>query len=278
MNEVTLVHKPTVIALAEMTLLPDGLNEMLDWVESYRPECLPEETIFDKDKRAFTLFPHHGKEDKRQLTGNELLVELAGRSCYHSYGVKAGRKRNAEYVGRMLFPETGTMPHASVAYHAKMSFFVAGVSRRLSHELIRHYVGSDRHEEGSPSQESTRYTLQPGFFVVPPYIEQHGLTDEFGSAMRLSYNIYRRFLDKQEREFEGLHGKPPSGKERKRIYEAAAGLLPMQTATSFVWTANPVSLAKMFKERRDEAADLEFQALANQWHSLCCDRWPNLFR
>lgn len=277
-NEITLVTKPTVIALAEMTLLPGGLNEMLDWVNSYRPECLPDETIFDKDKRAFTLFPHQGKEGNRALTGNELLVELAGRSCYHSYGQKAGRKTNSEYVGRMLFPEKGIMPHASVGYHAKMSFFVAGVSRRLSHELIRHYVGSDRHEEGSPSQESTRYTFHPGFFVVPPYVEQHELTDEFESAMRMSHRVYKKFIAVQESEFGSLHGKAPSGKDRKRIYEAAAGLLPMQAATSFVWTANPVALSKMFRERTDEAADLEFQRLAKQWQALCVERWPNLFK
>lgn len=38
----------------------------------------------------------------------------------------------------------------SILYHAKMTFFFAGVSRKFSHQFIRNYVGSDRTEEGSP--------------------------------------------------------------------------------------------------------------------------------
>ncbi len=49
-------------------------------------------------------------------------------------------------------------------------------------------------------------------------------------------------------------------------------------ATSFVWTANPVALAKMFRERTAPAADLEFQRLALQWQRLCQTQWPNLFQ
>jgi len=277
-HHITLVTEPTVIPIAEMNLIPEGLNSMMDWVADYRPECLPEKTLFDKDKRAMALFPHHGAENSRSLTGNELLVELAGRSCYHSYGAKAGRKSNAEYVGRMLFPEAGTMPHGSVAYHAKMSFFIAGVSRRLSHELIRHYVGSDRNEEGSPSQESTRYTEHPGYFVVHPYLNSKETREEFFVSMARSYFDYRDFLGREVSRYKYLHGSEPHGKSRKRIYEAAAGLLPMQAATSFVWTSNPAALTKLFKERTDEAADAEFQQLAGKWQAVCRERWPNLFR
>lgn len=292
-----MISQPTVIVLAEQKLDVTGLNELLDWVKDYRPECVPDDLPFGAEDRAMALFPHRGREGEgtpatepdpknwsRRLTDNELLTELAGRECYHSYGLKAGRKDNAEYLGRMLFPEDPKMlPHASVAYHAKMTFFLAGISRRVSHELIRHYVGADRSEEGSPSQESTRYTFHPGHFAVPPYVldrQEKGwdtALSEFEAAMQSAYDNYLRFISdaedmfSEERPYEKL-----TGIDRKRIYEAAAGLLPMQACTSMVWTTNPLALGKLFKERCSEAADREFQRFALVWRALSQERWPNL--
>lgn len=268
---VTLLLQPTIIPLAEMNLISQGIDDLAKWVEDYRPECVP-----SKNARGNDLFPHDRTElPYRVLTGNELLVELAGRNCYHSYGAKAGKKSNAEYIAHT---QSGTVPHRSIMYHAKMTFFVAGISRRVSHELIRHYVGADRSEEGSPSQESTRYTHHPGHFVVPPrMIGQERAVERFTEDMNGAYRAYRDYIDRETEAHRAASGEEPRGMARKRIYEAAAGLLPMQAATSLVWTANPVSLQKMFMERTDESADAEFARLAGQWRELCVTRWPNLF-
>lgn len=297
MTDIRLITEPTIIVLADMQLDTNGANQLLDWVSDYRPECVPDELPKDAEGRALALFPHNGRGDTgemivvgpagtsrngtRQLTGNELLVELAGRECYHSYGLKAGRKDNREYIARMLFPEEpGMLPHASVAYHAKMTFFLAGISRRVSHELIRHYVGADRSEEGSPSQESTRYTFHPGHFAVPPYVLDRGVSaaTTFYVAMESAYQRYLSFIDQEEGAWEHAHGKKPTAIDRKRIYEAAAGLLPMQACTSMVWTTNPLALSKLFSERCSEAADKEFQRFAVKWRDVAEARWPNLFR
>lgn len=285
-NAIRLITEPTVIVLAEQKLDTLGLNLLLDWVQDYRPECVPDDLPAGARHRAMALFPHDGfelpvVEGGRAITDNELLVELAGRECYHSYGLKAGRKDNREYLERMLFPEDpGMLPHASVAYHAKMTFFVAGVSRRVSHELIRHYVGADRSEEGSPSQESTRYTFHPGHFAVPPYVIEAGqaAVTMFEEDMQSAYNNYLRFVEYEVAAFIQRHGAPPTAIDRKRIYEAAAGFLPMQACTSFVWTTNPLALGKLFKERCSAAADREFQRFATVWQQIALTRWPNLFR
>ena len=267
---VTILFQPVVIPLAEMTILPQGLDDLVEWVGDYRPECLPGENPTGTD-----LFPHDGTEGGRSLTGNELLVELAGRNCYHSYGAKAGKKSNRDYIAHT---QSGTVPHRSIMYHAKMTFLVAGISRRVSHELIRHYVGADRSEEGSPSQESTRYTHHPGHFVVPPKMALDGqAVEQFMAAMASAYTEYRDYIDREVEAYRAASGEEPKGLTRKRIYEAAAGLLPMQAATSLVWTTNPVALAKMFAERTDETADAEFRRLALRWQRLCVARWPNLF-
>lgn len=262
---------PTVALIADMRIENTGLEQMVEWVKDHRPECMPDDYSGTND-----LFPHDLTEDGRELTHNELLVELAGRKCYDSFGVKAGRKSNSDYI---LHTQAGEVPHASILYHAKMTFFLGGVSRRVSHEFIRNYVGSDRNEEGSPSQESTRFTHHYGWFVAPPrYIGDERLMAFFTKEMSMAYGGYAAMIFHEINDYKIKNdGREPKGLERKRIYEAAAGLLPMQSETSWVWTTNPMALAKMVRERTDESADLEFRRLAETIARVAYARSPNLF-
>lgn len=261
-----LTDDPTVACIANMAFYAPGLIQMADWVSSRAPQCLP-----DNFERWVDLFPH----DMAHESDNELLVELAGRKCYNSFGLKAGRKTNREYIAST---QSGPIPHASIMYHAKMSFFIGGVSRRVSHELIRHYVGADRTEEGSPSQESTRYVEHAGFYVAHPAILQN--REELGffaSAMGRNYSEYRAYIDRCVSAYTAEHGAPPKGMDRKRIFESASPYLSHACETSFIWTTNPIALQKMFKERDHDAADLEYRRLAQTWKKVCLERWPNLF-
>ena len=245
-------------------------------------ECGRNEVTINKHGVAHDGWEETSDEDVYCVTvpNRTLLVRrdrkvVVCANCYHSYGAKAGKKSNADYIAHT---QSGTVPHRSIMYHAKMTFFVAGISRRVSHELIRHYVGADRSEEGSPSQESTRYTHHPGQFVVPPKMASDGkAVEQFMAAMTTAYTEYHDYIDREVEAYRAASGEEPKGLTRKRIYEAAAGLLPMQAATSLVWTTNPVALSKMFAERTDESADAEFQRLALRWQKLCVARWPNLF-
>jgi len=283
-----LTGEPTVSLVAEMQLRHAGVVEMAEWVRTHRPECLPDDfdTQVNEYAKAMRLFPHGGQREGGMVTHNELLVELAGRKCYDSFGFKAGRKSNAEYI---VNTQQGDVPHASIMYHAKMSFFIGGVSRRVSHELIRNYVGADRDEEGSPSQESTRYTHHYGFYVAHPYILQLAqettrseafVVDEldvFRGAMQRNYDEYLGYIERQVAEFKKTMGAEPKGIDRKRIYESASPYLSHACETSWVWTSNPIALAKMFRERDNDGADLEFRRLAKKWKRLCRERWPALF-
>ncbi len=213
-----------------------------------------------------------------------ILVRRHGKTavisnCYNSFGLKAGRRSNAEYVSN-LFGEPGKIPHASVLYHAKMTFFFGGIGRRVSHELIRHYVGADRDEEGSPSQESTRFTHHSGHFSLHPRDAGDAeATEFFLNDMNEAYSRYHRYLKREVDNFKLKNGgAEPKGMDRKRIYEAAAQRLPGAACTSFTWTTNPMALAKLFEERCDYAADLEIQRFAKQLRVVCYKRWPNLFK
>lgn len=279
MNQAQFVTEPIVVPLAQMQLMPEGAVGMMDWVRSRAPACVPEEydevDEGDAGSKLDALFPHNLHEGDRKLSDNELLVELAGRGCYLSYGAKAGRKSNAAYIAHT---QEGVIPHRSISYHAKMSFFIAGVSRRVSHELIRNYVGADRDEEGAPSQQSTRYAENPGFYITPPrYLDSPVARAVFESACDKNFLEYRSTIRTEIEDYAAKHGERPKGIEYKRILEAASGMLIHSVETSFIWTTNPGALAKLFLERDNEAADLEFQRFARKWKRLCMQHWPNVF-
>lgn len=271
-KSVTIVNKPVVSIIAAPAIQAEGLGLMREWLEAYRPTCLPK----PGEEGAFSgLLPHDGSEDGRGLSDAEMLAELAGRKCYDSFGLAAGRKTNGEYLRHT---QEGDVPHRSIMYHPKFTFFMAGVSRRVSHELIRNYVGADRDEEGSPSQESTRFTHHPGFFVIPPKMaDSEEDRQYFGECMHEAYQAYLTFVQGSIAEYAIARGDTPKGMDRKRIYEAAAALLPGAAATSFVWTTNPVALAKLIQERVHEAADLEFNQFGEIWRDVAVNHAPNLY-
>jgi thymidylate synthase ThyX len=271
---VTIIGKegPIISVLAEMAIIHEGVQEMADWVKRYRPNCVPEGGF----EHPLDLVPHDGTEaDGHAITANELLCELAGRKCYDSFADSGAKRTNREYLASMW---QGQIPHRSTGYHAKMTFFFAHISRRVSHELIRNYVGADRDEEGSPSQESTRFTHHPGCYIAPVRdLDDRAALEHFEVAAQENYTRYCDYIRGEANAFEDEHGHAPKGMDRKRIYEAASNYLMHSCATSFIWTTNPMALAKFFAERDHEAADAEIQRFAHQLKLLCLDRWPNLF-
>jgi thymidylate synthase (FAD) len=95
------------------------------------------------------------------LIDGEKIPEMAGRVCYMSFGDKQGRKSNKDYLGHIL--EVG---HGSVLEHTVFNFIFTGVSRSLTHELIRHRAGFGY------SQLSQRYVDErDASFVIPPAMQ-----------------------------------------------------------------------------------------------------------
>jgi thymidylate synthase ThyX len=195
-------------------------------------------------------------------------------NCYDSFADAAGKKTNREYFEHIVSMDP---MHASIMYHAKMTFFFAGVSRKFSHQFIRNYVGSDRDEEGSPSQESTRFTHHYGWYVMPPADVSSAEEDRFAGESQRNYDDYCAYIERRVEAYTAMRGKAPTGGDRKDIYEAAAGRLSMSAETSFVWTTNPMALRKFLKERCHGAADAEIFRFAKVLARICFARWPNLF-
>jgi len=109
----------------------------------------------------------------------ERLIEEAGRTAYLSFS-KKGEGSDKKFI-RMLLKNR----HYSVLEHASATFRISGVSRALTHQLVRHRLCSF-------TQQSQRYVNEKGFgFVEPGKIrenpEAHAMFLEQMEAARKAY-------------------------------------------------------------------------------------------
>lgn len=197
-----------------------------------------------------------------EVEDSEALVEFAGRLCYLSFGGEhidghraiAGRTSNAEYLRNVILQR-----HGSVLEHANFSFLFEGVSRTLTHELVRH-----RHF--SYSQLSQRYVDESDVrFVVPPALLALGPNSEAFQAWTQSCDddliAYRTLLDRLSVELPRAPGEGATA-FRKQLRGTARSVLPGCTETKIVVTGNLRAWRHFFVLRGSAAADAEIRRLA----------------
>jgi thymidylate synthase (FAD) len=179
------------------------------------------------------------------------LAETAGRACYWSYG--KGRKGNDAYLGNII-----ASGHGSVLEHPHWTFGIMGISRTLSHELVRH-----RHL--CFSQLSQRFVTEEPEFVVPPkLLEDKPARFAFEQSCSAAAEAYRTLLKQL-----------PDDKSGR---EAARSVLPGATATRIVVTGNGRALRHVLTLRGSLGADAEFRRLACQWLAIMKQEAPNIFQ
>jgi thymidylate synthase (FAD) len=123
--------------------------------------------------------------DPEQITDLDILPEIAGRVCYDSYGRK--KDTNSRYVGHII--EVG---HGSVLEHSTVTLAFTGVSRTLTHELVRHRLFGY-------SQRSQRFVNEDGFEVVmPPLFHGQAMEEEHAAvqaAANTALETYKKIAD-----------------------------------------------------------------------------------
>lgn len=195
--------------------------------------------------------------------GGQALAEFAGRACYQSWTKPNPRTAtNAGYLRHIL--EVG---HLSVLEHGSVSFYLTGVSRSLTHELIRH-----RHF--SYSQLSQRYVPERDAAMVEPEViaadpELHAL---FVAASAAAVTAYEGLLEGLEKRFADSADAASPGRDtsaggnatlrRKQARQAARAVLPNATETRIVVTGNYRAWRHFIAMRATEHADVEIRALA----------------
>jgi thymidylate synthase (FAD) len=205
---------------------------------------------------------------------SQTIAEFAGRLCYLSFGPDAGfegghklipgRTTNKEYLVNILRTR-----HGSVLEHAVWSFLFEGVSRALTHELVRH-----RHF--SYSQLSQRYVDESEVaFVLPPEIAPEGETFElFKQSCARALEDYRALLSRIEQQ---VKDEPSATLRRKRARQTARSLLPNAAETKIVVTGNARAWRHFIELRGSESAESEIRILAVRVLRMLQEEAANLF-
>jgi len=182
--------------------------------------------------------------------GGEALAEFAGRACYQSWNKPNPRTAtNAGYLRHLL--EVG---HLSVLEHGVVTFYLTGVSRSLTHELVRH-----RHL--SYSQLSQRYVPERDAAMVEPDViaADPDLHARFVAAADASLAAYTDLLEGLEKRFASVEN---AVLRRKQARQAARSVLPNAVETRIVVTGNYRAWRHFVAMRASEHADVEIRALA----------------
>ena len=182
------------------------------------------------------------------------VVEISARLCYMSYG--RGRRDITDFINNLLSSKDG-----SVFEHVNYGFVFTGVSRSLTHELVRHRAGF------AYSQRSQRYVDETdSSFVIPPALSKEMADSDEAKAvleraLESASKGYAELVDALER------GMPrewfnSNRDRRKAVRQAARAVLPNATETKIFVTGN-VRAWRHFIEMRGAAfADWEIRRLA----------------
>jgi thymidylate synthase (FAD) len=200
--------------------------------------------------------------------GSELIVELAGRTCYMSFGEKQFRKTNADYVGNLI-----NQGHGSVLEHAVWDFLITGVSRSLTHELVRHHAGTGFSQLSQRYvDESTADFVEPAVIAADP--ELH---DVWLQSVESSHAAYNALVEKLAARVQTNFPDLPRTQRLKMAREAARSVLPNATETKILFSANARALRWIMTLRGGEGAEPEIRRLAVKLARLMREEAPNLF-
>ena len=198
---------------------------------------------------AFATPEHMPVQWQGESTDGERLAEFAGRLCYMSQHNPANRNTR-DYLENIK-----KQGHGSVLEHANYSLLLEGVSRSLTHELVRHRAGF------AYSQLSQRYVDESdACFVVPPAIAGEEALEaawlaQIDSAQTAYVSLVGQLMERYGWVADKVH-------RRKMAREAARGVLPNSTETKIVVTGNARAWRTMLELRSSEGAELEIRRLA----------------
>lgn len=171
----------------------------------------------------------------------ERTVAMSARLCYSPIGAAELEERISDEQAAKLVRKLVSMGHFSTLEHVTFTFAIEGVSRVLTHQLVRHRIASY-------SQQSQRYVKEYDFeTIMPASIAKNPQAQEkFSVLMTEIQNLYNELTEA---------GIPA---------EDARYVLPNATETKIVCTFNARSLLNFFSLRCCTRAQWEIRALANK--------------
>jgi thymidylate synthase (FAD) len=205
----------------------------------------------------------------------EVLTETAGRVCYMSFA-KPRPGGNSAYLHHIK--EVG---HGSVLEHGVWNLLFTGVSRSLTHELVRHRAGfgfsqlSQRYVD-----ESVAEYVEPDVIAADPELHaiwRDAVEHAHAAYVKLAERLNAKLADPQAAAAAALPPGADRTARRKAARQAARSVLPNATETKIFVTANARALRHFLEQRGSAFAEPEIRKLANHLLGVLQKDSPNLF-
>ncbi len=194
------------------------------------------------------------------------VIYAACRQCYypgfvgdmwqelHEEGI--GKEKQAALVQKIV-----ASGHASPIEHVNFTFAIEGVSRALSHQLVRHRIASY-------SQQSQRYVdgSQCNYIIPPVIAKNPEALARYEKFMQEMGEAYRDILHILEEAGRGAKAK-----------EDARFVLPQAAETRVVVSMNCRALLNFFEHRCCTRAQWEIRKVARDMLKICRDILPEVF-
>ncbi len=185
----------------------------------------------------------------------ERAVAVGARLCYAPVGAAELMEGMTDDAVRKVLRTIMTSGHFSALEHASYTFAIDGVSRALTHQLVRHRLASYNQQ----SQRYVSYAEEPCFIVPPSVAADPEALVRFETATASAFDAYRGLVDA---------GFPA---------EDARYLLPNAMETKIVVTMNIRELLHFFELRCCKRAQWEIRELALAMLALAEPTAPYVF-
>lgn len=185
------------------------------------------------------------------------LCALAAQTCYSGATIeeriKGGKILTPEGVKNMMDRVIRSGHHSTIE-HASFTFAIEGVSRALTHQLVRHRVGA------SFSQQSQRYVkMNKATYVTPPSIAKSPSDQMYDEFMAFAWRVYDSLIR------EGIHP------------EDARYVLPNACTTNIIMTMNGRELMHFLALRSCNRTQWELREVAWEIYRQLQEVAPEIF-
>ncbi len=185
----------------------------------------------------------------------ERAIAAAARLCYAPVSAAELIETMSDDAVRRVLRTIMTSGHLSALEHASYTFAIDGVSRALTHQLVRHRLASYNQQ----SQRYVRYDAPPTFIEPPSVAGSPDAHERFEQAVASAFEAYRVLIEL---------GIPA---------EDARYVLPNATETRIVVTMNVRELLHFLTLRCCKRAQWEIRALALAMLELAEPTAPYIF-
>lgn len=210
----------------------------------------------------------------------EKLVAAAAKLCYSKIGIDGildglDEQKTEKFLNMLM-----DLGHESPIEHVSFTFGVEGISRVLSHQLVRHRIGC------SYSQQSQRYVKLDQFeYIIPPQVDAiDGARQIFIETMERDQEAYDKLVEILYKENfnkfikEGKNEKQAVQIAEKASIEDARYVFPNACETKIVFTMSARAMFNFFRMRCCERAQWEIRDMATEMLKKVREVAPILFK